>query len=154
MEGHQIIQEKMRAHIKAPEGLQLQIPPPAFLELHGEFVAYEPRRSLICRFPVQEKHLNPAGRLQGGFLAAAVDNTMGPLSYLAAGRATTTLDLHLNYLRGAYPGETIEVKATIIGRGFDTMLISAETFDARKRLIATATSQLYILRTPSGASAG
>ncbi len=152
MSEHSAILQRLMERIKAPPGVKLELPPPAFVEFQGEFVEYENRRSLRCRFPVMGKHLNPVGRLQGGFLAAAIDNTMGPLSYLAAGRATTTRDLHINYLRGLFEGEYLEVKATVIGRGFDTMLIEAQVFDAKERLVATSSSQVYMLRLASSAA--
>jgi len=61
------------------------IPPPVFQTLRGEFLAYDPQAGLLrTRFPVLPEYLNPYGSLQGGVVAAAIDNTLGPLSMLVA----------------------------------------------------------------------
>jgi uncharacterized protein (TIGR00369 family) len=61
------------------------IPPPVFTALGGEFIDFDLQTaSLTARFPVQEAYLNPYGVLQGGIIAALVDNTIGPLSILVA----------------------------------------------------------------------
>jgi uncharacterized protein (TIGR00369 family) len=146
MLGHETILRQLAGKIQAPPGVQLRLPPPAFIELQARYERYELRKELEVSFPVQEKHLNPAGRLQGGFLAAGIDAAMGSLSYLSSGRATTTLDLHINYLRGAYPDERLTIVARIVGRGFNTILIEAEVHDEKQKLVATATSQVYILK--------
>jgi acyl-coenzyme A thioesterase PaaI-like protein len=58
-----------------------QFPPPVFTTMQGEFIALDlDHQSLTTRFPVDERYLNPYGLLQGGIIAAAVDNTFGPLS--------------------------------------------------------------------------
>ena len=60
------------------------IPPPIFVTLQGEFMEFElDSGMLITRFPVLDKYLNPYGYMQGGMVAAAVDNTLGPLSMVA-----------------------------------------------------------------------
>ena len=124
----------------------MQLPPPSLLELQGRFERYSPKRSLTISFPVQEKHVNPMGRLQGGFMAAAIDATMGPLCYLTAGRPTTTLDLHLNYLRGIMPPERMEITAEIVGRGFDSIYVEASAANAKGKVLVRATSQVLILK--------
>ncbi len=56
-------------------------PPPVFEIMQGEFLSYDLEQTiLIVRFPVLENWLNPYGIMQGGMLAAAIDNTIGPLS--------------------------------------------------------------------------
>jgi len=60
------------------------IPPPVFVSMQGEFMEFElDSGTLITRFPVLDKYLNPYGYMQGGMVAAAVDNTLGPLSMVA-----------------------------------------------------------------------
>ena len=60
-------------------------PPPIFTSMQGEFVELDmDADTLTARFPVLESYLNPYGTMQGGMVAAAIDNTLGPLSVLVA----------------------------------------------------------------------
>lgn len=148
IQGHEAISNLVREAWNPPEGsVPVQLPPPAFQELQGRFESYVPKKELCLSFPVQAKHTNPMGRLQGGFMAAAIDAAMGFLSYMTAGRPTTTLDLHINYLRGVEPPEIIHVTATIVGRGFGTIYQEATVTNAKGKTVARATSQVLIVRT-------
>jgi acyl-coenzyme A thioesterase PaaI-like protein len=61
------------------------VPPPVFTELGGQFIKFDSDETLlIARFPIEERFLNPYKVLQGGMIAAAIDNTLGPLSMLIA----------------------------------------------------------------------
>jgi len=49
--------------------------------MKGEVIDYDmEHETLTNRFPVLAEHLNPYGNIQGGIIAAAIDNTIGPLS--------------------------------------------------------------------------
>jgi acyl-coenzyme A thioesterase PaaI-like protein len=62
-----------------------RLPPPVFGFMQAEFISYDPKKKhLVVRFPILENYLNPYGAVQGGILAAAVDNALGPLSVLVA----------------------------------------------------------------------
>jgi acyl-coenzyme A thioesterase PaaI-like protein len=76
-------------------------PPPVFTAMQGAFVGFDlDRGSLRARFPVLERYLNPYGTMQGGMVAAAVDNTLGPLSVLVA-PPNVTRQLDITYSRPA-----------------------------------------------------
>lgn len=54
-------------------------PPPAAILLGWELVAVDPEAGTIeVAFTASEQFLNPAGVIQGGFLAAMLDDTLGP----------------------------------------------------------------------------
>jgi hypothetical protein len=54
-------------------------PPPATVLLGWELIAIDPDAGTIeVSFNAGEQFLNPAGQIQGGFLAAMLDDTMGP----------------------------------------------------------------------------
>lgn len=75
------ILEEKTAEMKA----RVMVPPPVFVAMKGEFLNFdEENSSLENRFPVLDEQLNPYGTMQGGIIAAAVDNTIGPLSMLVA----------------------------------------------------------------------
>jgi len=78
---------------------QYAIPPPVFTAMAGRFVAVDlDVGTLIARFPVRESYLNPYGTMQGGMVAAALDNTLGPLSMLVA-PPNVTRRLEITYSR-------------------------------------------------------
>jgi len=63
----------------------VRIPPPAFDEMKGEIIKFDQEDNMLTvRFPILQKYLNPFGNMQGGMIAAAVDNAVGPLSMLIA----------------------------------------------------------------------
>ena len=50
-------------------------PPPIFAAMKGEFLKFDQDAGyLAAQFPVLENYLNPYGSMQGGMIAAAVDN--------------------------------------------------------------------------------
>ncbi|MCW8983348.1 MAG: PaaI family thioesterase [Gammaproteobacteria bacterium] len=64
---------------------EISFPPPVFDALQGEVVTYDlESETLTNRFPVLAEHLNPYGNMQGGIIAAAIDNTIGPLSLIVS----------------------------------------------------------------------
>lgn len=73
------------------------IPPPVFENMEGEFVDFDLQAgSLETRFPILKRWFNPYHTMQGGMIAAAVDNTLGPLSMLVA-PANVTRRLEMKY---------------------------------------------------------
>jgi len=87
---------------RLPEGAPLQIPPPCLIDMQGEVVEYVEGQALRMRFPVLARYRNPIGHMQGGFIVAALDNTLGPFSYLIAPPSATT-SLNTQYLRPVTP---------------------------------------------------
>jgi acyl-coenzyme A thioesterase PaaI-like protein len=89
-------------------------PPPVFLDMQGEFLELDLEAgALAAQFPVLERYLNPYGTMQGGMVAAAVDNTLGPLSVLVA-PPNVTRRLEMKYSRPA----TVEMGHIVIQARF------------------------------------
>ncbi len=124
----------------------LAIPPPCFQEMSPEVVAYEAEaRRLTLRFPVEERWLNPAGMMQGGFLNAAVDNTFGPLSYLVAPPSATT---HMNttFIRPVTRQDAyIEVTARVVTQTRQQIHLAAEVRNPAGKLVAVVTASQTFL---------
>ncbi|MBS3784702.1 MAG: PaaI family thioesterase [Anaerolineae bacterium] len=75
------------------------LPPPVFATMEGEFVELDMHAGVLtARFPMRKAYLNPYGTMQGGMIAAAVDNTLGPLSMLVA-PPNVTRRLEMTYSR-------------------------------------------------------
>ena len=140
-----ILEEETRRLFAGPF-VGTEFPPHCFVSMQAEFLAYESRRSLTIRLPVREESLNPMRGMQGGFLAAAFDNALGPLSYLAAGRPCTTLYLDVQFIRAVGYPDDLTITARVISRGRETVLMSAEAVNGRGKLVATAMSASLIVR--------
>jgi uncharacterized protein (TIGR00369 family) len=133
----------------------LKIPPPCFDEMKGAFTAFdEGQRLLTARFPVDARYQNPLGYMQGGFITAAIDNTLGPLSYLVA-PPSVTLQLSTQYLRPVAPGAShIVVHGRVDEMTKSYLFMSARVLDPRDRVVAIAQAHCQILplrEAPAGA---
>ena len=110
----------MRVAIRSQIGMtidQYLIPPPVFKAFKGEFLDFDiENKTLSARFPVLEDYLNPYGALQGGIIAALVDNTVGPLSMLVA-PPNVTRRLEVKYSKPIKPElEYITIKSRLVER--------------------------------------
>ena len=87
---------------------------------------------------------NPAGNIQGGFLAAMLDDTMGPAlaATLTKDEFAPTLNLNVSFLRPATVG-VIQGKGRVVRRGKDVCHLAGELYQAGE-LIATATATALI----------
>jgi uncharacterized protein (TIGR00369 family) len=100
-------------------------------------------------FTATEAFLNPAGDVQGGLLAAMLDDTMGPalVATLPPGDWAPTIDLQVQFLAPVKPGE-LRARGRVVRRGRDVAFLAGELRDARDRLLATATASAIIRHGP------
>jgi uncharacterized protein (TIGR00369 family) len=144
--------KKLYAEIKAlklPTDIAKKLPPPCFDEMDGKWEQYVHRRILTVSYLAKPHHSNPMGNMQGGYIAAAFDNTFGPLSMVAARAATVTIDLNTQYMRSVKEGQQLIVTAEVVLRGFSTIYLTAQAFNEAAKLIATASTNMHIIRIPS-----
>src|SRR6202012_4478030 len=78
-------------------------------------------------FTATEQFLNPAGDVQGGFLAAMLDDTLGPalVATLGEGQWAPTIDLQVQFLRPAQPGE-LRGHGRVVRRGRGVAFLGGE----------------------------
>lgn len=129
-------------------GIALQLPPASFIDMEGRFEKYEKNKRLVVSFPVKENQTNPMGMMQGGYIAAAFDNTFGPLSYLTTQKPMVTIDLSCQYIRGVETKQRIRVEAVIVARGFSTLHMTGQMFSEKGKLLATASTNYLIIKIP------
>ena len=145
MDADQIMEHliaQMRA--KAPEDAA-QIPPNVFVDMDGSFIVYQEGVSLTVRFPVQTRYQNPLGLMQGGMIVAAIDNAIGPLSYLVA-PPSVTMQLNTSYLRKVTPEDAyIEVEARVVERAGKHLYLSAEVRNPAGQVVALAHATCALL---------
>ena len=90
--------------------------------------------------------LNPAGTVQGGMLAAMLDDLSAGLvdATLAADEGVATLNLNLSFVRPAQAG-AINGGARLVRRGRGVCHVTAELSQAGKTVaIATATCSIVV----------
>lgn len=120
--------------------------PPAAALLGWELIAIDPDAGTIeVSFDATERFLNPVGVIQGGFLAAMLDDTLGPalVATLEPGQFAPTLDLHIQYLRPARPGRLIG-RGRITRRGNDVAFLAGELADEHGTVLAVASATAQI----------
>lgn len=85
--------------------------------------------------------LNPRGTVQGGFVAAMLDDTMGPALVSMSGdkEAPVSLDMNVTFVKPVVPGRVIG-KGRVVGRTKAIAFLEAELFDEDGDLLARATS--------------
>ena len=122
------------------------IPPPVFVTMKGEFVTFDQKDGVLkTKFPVQNQFLNPFRSMQGGIVAAAVDNTFGPLSMLVA-PPSVTRRIEMKYSRPVTPDlGYITVEAKFVKRDHRMLTFRADVRDPSGNLLAKAKSLHWIL---------
>jgi uncharacterized protein (TIGR00369 family) len=119
--------------------------PPCAKTLGLEFVEIDGERGTIeTRFEAAEILLNPAGNVQGGFLAAMLDDTMGTAlsATLDLGQFAPTVNLNVQFHRPARLG-ALKGLGRVVMRGREMCHGSAELWQNDK-VIATATGTFVI----------
>ena len=126
---------------------QLKLPPPIFTDMAGEFVAMDlEAKTLTVRFPVQERYQNPMGTMQGGMIAAAIDNAIGPLSFMVAA-PNVTKTMEVTYLRPIPASVTeITVVASFESQQDRELIFVADVLRDDGTKLATARSVNVLLK--------
>jgi uncharacterized protein (TIGR00369 family) len=120
--------------------------PAAAATLGWKLVSVNPEDGTIeVVFDASEAFLNPAGFIQGGFLAAMLDDTMGPalVAGLNPGDFAPTTDLHVQFLRPVLLGRLVG-RGRVVRRGRDVAFLAGELVDNDGALVAVATATVQI----------
>lgn len=145
----QDVLDKLRHHLHKMHGERIEeylIPPPAFQSMQGTLLDVDVEQgTLTTRFPILEEQLNPYRTLQGGYLAAMFDNTIGPLSMLVA-PPNVTRRLQITYSKPAEPSVSkLTIQAVFQSREAQRLQFRAEARDPRGRRLARAQATHWIL---------
>jgi uncharacterized protein (TIGR00369 family) len=120
--------------------------PPAARLLGWELVEVDPDAGTIAvAFTADDRFLNPVGQVQGGFLAAMLDDTLGPalVATLEAGEWAPTVDLHVQFLTPAKPGRLVGY-GRVVRRGGRIAHLAGELRDPDGVAVATAVATALI----------
>ena len=116
--------------------------PPAPALLGWELIAEDQAPGTIeVAFRPDEWMLNPQGTVQGGFVAAMLDDTMGPAPVSMTGGKTmpSSVDLTVSFIRPVLPGRVVG-HGRVVKAGRSIVFLEGELFDEAGRLLARATS--------------
>jgi uncharacterized protein (TIGR00369 family) len=119
--------------------------PPCAKTLGIEFVQIDGERGTVeVKFEAKPEFLNPAGNVQGGFLAAMLDDTVGPAlsATLDAGEFAPTVNLNVQFHRPANAG-SLKGVGRVVQRGKQICQLSSELLQNDK-IVATATATAVI----------
>jgi len=91
-------------------------------------------------FTADDRFVNPAGTVQGGFLAAMLDDTQGPALFAMTDGAVyaPTIGFNISFLKAARPGGFVG-KGRVVSLGKTIAFTEAELFDEAGDLVARAT---------------
>ena len=120
--------------------------PAAAVTLGWELISVSPEEgTIVVAFTATEAFLNPAGVIQGGFLAAMLDDTLGPAlaASLSPGDFAPTTDLHVQFLRPARPGRLLG-RGRVVRRGRDVGFLAGELLDEDGNIVAVAAATVQI----------
>lgn len=122
------------------------LPPPIFELMHGEFLTIDVKaRRIKTRFPILAEYQNPYRTMQGGMVAAAVDNTLGPLSMLVA-PPNITRRLEMKYSHPiTIDLQYITVEGKFLKRDGRWLTFNAEVRDPGGKLLARGQSLHWIV---------
>lgn len=123
--------------------------PPAAETLGWELICENPAEGTIeIAFHPGQAFLNPHGTVQGGFVAAMLDDTMGPalVSKTDGACVPVSLDLAVSFIRPVRPGRVIG-KGRVVSQTRSIAFLEAELFDEAGELLARATSTARIIET-------
>jgi uncharacterized protein (TIGR00369 family) len=120
--------------------------PPAAATLGWELLSVNAEEGTIeVAFAASGAFLNPAGFIQGGFLTAMLDDTLGPalVASLSPGDFALTTDLHVQFLRPASPGRLVG-GGRVVRRGKDIGFLAGELVDQEGTELAVASATVQI----------
>ena len=125
--------------------------PPCSALLGWQALEVEPGRVRV-RFDARAEFTNPMGTVQGGILAAMLDDSMGPAVFtlLSEGQFAPTLEMKVTFLRPARPG-TLIGEGRVVHRTRGVVFLEGTLEDEDGALIATATATGRIVTPENGA---
>jgi uncharacterized protein (TIGR00369 family) len=92
-------------------------------------------------FDAKPQFANPTGAIQGGFIAAMMDEAMSATAIIASNVTMNapTLEMKISFLRPLFIGKAM-AEARILKWGKSTCFIEAELFDPAGQLVAKASA--------------
>lgn len=120
--------------------------PPISEQLEFKLVAVEKGRVVFSGEPTPD-YYNPAGAIHGGYIATLLDSAMSCAvqSTLPAGRAMTTLEFKVNFVRPVFAKTgVVRAEGEVVHAGKQIATADGKLIDADGKLYAHATTTCFI----------
>jgi uncharacterized protein (TIGR00369 family) len=103
------------------------------------------RGEVVLSCELDDRFVNAAGFISGGFLAHVLDQTATGAASLVTGLAAPSLEFKVNFIAAARPGKFVAI-GSVVRAGKSIAFTEAKVLDGEENLIATAavTSQLIV----------
>jgi uncharacterized protein (TIGR00369 family) len=127
---------------------RLQVPPNCDLTLGLVCLDKATPGRTVWQMVADERFENPAGIIQGGFLAALADSSMGAAAVTFAGDrrvAVANAEMKVSFLGPVRSGSVLTCDAAVVAGGARTAFVEASITDDEDRLVARASST-YLYR--------
>jgi len=105
--------------------------------------------SITVEFEVREDQCNHAGILHGGIITTMLDEIMGmTLITVEIQHLYVTINLSVDFLFGAKPGEKVKVISEVFRVGKKIANVDAKMYNAEGKILAKGTSNLAATSIP------
>jgi uncharacterized protein (TIGR00369 family) len=130
--------------LKAASEGTIETPPAAAL-LGWKAISLEPGEVRV-RYTAKPEFANPQGAIQGGFLAAMLDDAMGPALFTTLGREdfAPTIEMKVSFLRPARPG-TLIAEGRVVHQTKSLAFLEGRLATEDGDLVAMATATARII---------
>lgn len=130
--------------ILSATGDEQRMPPVARL-LGWELLEIEPGRVKV-RYEAGRQFLNPMGNVQGGILAAMLDDVMGPAAFTTVeeGKFVPTLEFKISFFRSAKAGMLI-AEGRLVHRTKSIAYVEGDLWTGAGELVARGTATLLVV---------
>jgi uncharacterized protein (TIGR00369 family) len=126
---------------------RIQVPANAELTLGMVCVDKATPGRTVWRMNADERFANPAGSIQGGFLAAFADSAMGSATITWSRDRkvySANAEMKVSFMRAVRVGSTLTCTGNVVSGGSRVAFAEAEIVDDDDRVIARASST-YVL---------
>ena len=121
--------------------------PPSAVLLGWRLIAHDAEKGWVrIGFEGRREFLNPAGFVQGGFVAAMLDDSMGPAVWVKSRGTlfTATIDMTVSYLAPAKPGAFFG-EGTVVQLGKTIAFLEGRLEDADGQPVARASASVRLV---------
>ena len=97
----------------------------------------------LCMPVLAGKHTNLYNIAHGGALASLADSAMG-IACATTGKKVVTLEMNMNFIKGAATQAAIKAIGKVIHNGKNTMVAESEIVDSQNQLLAKTRGTFFV----------
>lgn len=127
--------------------MALQVPPNCDLTLGLVCIDKSVPGITVWQAKIDDRFLNPAGIVQGGFLSAILDSAMGASAVTSAADRRVSVantEMKVSFLRAAKRGDVLTCTASVLKPGKVISFLEGRIVNQLDQVVATASSTYLI----------